>query len=84
MDPALLYVHGMMLEVKLIYLIIITGAIPVPRGFFGTGIGRIHLDDLQCNGTEERLVNCTHRGTGVHNCGHAEDAGVICLSKYDH
>ena len=54
------------------------GAVPVPRGFFGSGIGRIHLDDLRCTGTEQSILECRHPGHGVHNCGHAEDAGVIC------
>ena len=39
----------------------------------------ILLDDLQCNGDERSLLECSHRGVGVHNCGHSEDVGVICL-----
>ena len=62
-------------------LIPIAGAVPVPRGFFGLGTGRIHFDDLGCNGTEQSLLVCSHRGTGVHNCGHNEDAGVICQGE---
>ena len=43
----------------------------------------IHLDDVHCLGTEEKLTDCSHRGLGVHNCptGYAE-AGVICTSMY--
>jgi hypothetical protein len=25
------------------------------------------------------LLNCSHRGIGVHNCYHGEDAGVLCI-----
>lgn len=39
---------------------------------------RILLDDVQCEGTEETLLNCQHAGVFIHNCGHHEDTGVIC------
>jgi deleted-in-malignant-brain-tumors protein 1 len=47
-------------------------------GFFGQGQTAIHLDDLDCNGTETRLADCNHPGVGNHNCAHFEDVGVIC------
>ena len=58
-----------------------SGAIAIPRGFFGTGFGRIHLDDLGCEGSENALINCSHNGELNHNCGHNEDAGVICIGE---
>ena len=50
---------------------------------FGQGSGTIWMDDVQCVGTESSIVNCQHSGWNVHNCGHSEDASVICLSKHD-
>ena len=43
----------------------------------------IHLDNVDCNGNESTLSECTHRGIGIHNCyGGFEEAGVICTSEY--
>ena len=38
----------------------------------------IFLDDTRCVGNESRLLNCSARAVGTHNCRHAEDSGVKC------
>ena len=49
-----------------------------------------YLDDVQCDGTEPSLLNCSYVGTGTgvqHDCGanHGEDVGIICeQSRGDH
>ncbi|XP_063352061.1 putative DMBT1-like protein [Pelmatolapia mariae] len=48
------------------------------KTFFGEGQGAIWLDNVNCLGNETSLGHCRHRPFGVHNCGHGEDAGVIC------
>ncbi|KAK3097845.1 hypothetical protein FSP39_013751, partial [Pinctada imbricata] len=49
--------------------------------FFGEGAGKILLDDLQCTGSERKLIECGHNGRRKHNCGHSEDASVICTGR---
>ena len=55
------------------------GALSAPRdASFGQGNGPIWLDDINCVGMEISISDCRHSGWGVHNCGHHDDAGVVC------
>ncbi|XP_021237372.1 deleted in malignant brain tumors 1 protein-like isoform X4 [Numida meleagris] len=48
------------------------------RARFGRGRNAIWLDDVNCTGTENNLLECLARPWGQHNCNHGEDAGVVC------
>eukprot|EP00057_Strongylocentrotus_purpuratus_P011991 XP_011666465.1 PREDICTED: deleted in malignant brain tumors 1 protein-like [Strongylocentrotus purpuratus] len=58
------------------------GALDAPRSArFGQGSGRILLNWVACDGTEDQLADCGHQGIGdFSSCGHARDAGAICYS----
>ncbi|XP_039455012.1 scavenger receptor cysteine-rich type 1 protein M130-like [Oreochromis aureus] len=48
---------------------------------FGRGKDEIWLDDVQCVGNESSVLQCQHKPFGQNNCGHNEDAGVVCSGQ---
>ena len=66
-------------------LLIPAGSTAFYNAYFGRGTGPILLDDLQCGGSETRIINCPRyrsQGIGTYDgCynGHGDDAGVRCM-----
>ena len=55
------------------------GAQSFNSAYFGEGCGSIALDDLNCNGFEQRPQDCARvPKSNFRNCGHHKDAGVRC------
>ena len=52
-----------------------------PMRGFGGGSGDIVFDNTHCDGTEQRLEDCPHKGIDNHECDEddVDDAGVICF-----
>ena len=40
-----------------------------------------HIFDLNCNGIEDSVFNCSYNTVQLHNCGDKEDASVRCLRE---
>ena len=45
---------------------------------YGSGSGRIILDNVVCTGREDNLLLCSHNDLFETNCDHSEDAAVVC------
>lgn len=61
-------------------LLLPVGIIILTSGF-QNGNGQIWLDNVNCAGTETRLIACPRAGpVGTHNCVHSEDIGLRCAT----
>ena len=45
---------------------------------FTSHSGTIWLDDVDCFGNEDNLLDCPSSPVGSHNCGHYEDVALLC------
>ena len=69
-------VHVLLAVTKQILSLCVT--IGSTTAMFGTGLGTTFLDEVECNGMEVRVLDCSYSSTVSCINGHA---GVICLGK---
>lgn len=77
-----LFPYGILWSSCIMTLCLSLDALAIPRALLGAGNGQIWLDNVNCRGTEARLIDCVANPIGTHNCAHTEDAGVRCSSKF--
>lgn len=44
------------------------------------GSGQVWLANVDCNGEENNITSCFHKGWGAHFCNHDRDAEVGCIT----
>ena len=57
-------------------------AIDFGSAHFGSGVGQIYLDNVNCTGRESNLTECPQSSTVTCTNGHSQDAGVRCQGMY--
>ena len=55
------------------------GGVFYSNAYYGKGTGSIFLDNVQCTGTEDRLIDCSHSSIGSSSCDHGDDVSVFCF-----
>ena len=61
-----------------------TDAVAFSSAHFGAGVGPIYLDNVDCDGSESNLINCSNSSFFSCYSGHSEDAGVRCQGRHLH
>ena len=61
------------------FLFVTIGALAFYNAYFSQGTGPIQLDNVQCTGNEQTILQCSH--STIDNCGHSQDAGIRCSGK---
>ena len=71
----------LMYQINLLITDLTIGAVAFGNAHFGSGTGPIYFDNLDCNGSESSLTECSQSSYISCYYGHAEDAGVRCQGK---
>ena len=66
---------------KLRHTSIIIGAKSKPSGSYYENYKKFHIIDLNCNGSEDSVFNCSHNLIEEHNCQYYDDAAIQCNGR---
>ena len=67
----------------MMYMPSISGSRAYRNARFGEGTGAVYLEGLECDGSENILLDCPMDvGIGLSLCYHSEDVGVKCYGMY--
>ena len=62
----------------------LAGAVALAGAHFGSGVGDVWLNELNCVGDEANVLECGHLGFGVHDCvRYNQDVGVVCQGNHE-
>ena len=62
---------------KIIYFLLFLGAIAHVTNYYRTSLS-FHIIDLNCNGSEETVLDCSYNNIEQHSCQLYEIASVQC------
>ena len=66
----------------LLYLLYTAGSVVYTYSYFGTGIGPVTISNLDCSGSENNILDCSHNKiNALTYCGVGQIAGLVCLGK---
>ena len=78
MTRVLISFAGMLFS-KCVILIVSSTGIADSGAYYSTNWKHdILLDDVECTGDEQSLMDCRHKGWGEHNCNANQDVGLRC------
>ena len=60
----------------------LTGSVSQRGAYFEeSSYGPVSISNIQCNGSESRLQDCSLSQSPSSACTHSRDAGVMCVGK---
>ena len=59
-----------------------TDSYSLPISDLSPGSGPIFMDELSCEGEEDKLLECPSAPLGLHSCTHDQDAAVRCVGMW--